>query len=161
MRLTHALPFRALCRWLLAAALVGGVQVANAAYANAVPPPGFGGSSSGGWTFKAANAEQWLTGTVRTNASLSVGGRNVVLPAALRMAANAPRFAATAVFTNPYLVVGAVALGFLWDQWKAAGVEYDSVSGKFIKRETIEDFCWDLEDRGWGCVASPAAYCHA
>jgi hypothetical protein len=47
--------------------------------------------------YQAANGEKWLNSTVRTNAALNVGGRAVQVPAAMRMAANAPRVLAAAV----------------------------------------------------------------
>ncbi len=70
---------------------------------------------------KAAN-EAWASGTVRTTASLNVGGRTVTMPAAMRLAANAPRFAAGLLFASPHLRLGLAAVAWLgaakifWDE---------------------------------------------
>lgn len=112
------------CGALLAA--LGLVQVAHAGYALPSPPPGWGGTV-GAYTYQAANASQWLSGTVRTNAALNVGGKTVSIPAALRVAANAPTFAARFMFTHPLLLTAAGA-AFLASQY----IEWDEVSGKWL-----------------------------
>lgn len=94
------------CGALLAA--LGLVQVAHAGYALPSPPTGWGGTT-GAHTYQAANASQWLSGTVRTNAALNVGGKIVSIPAALRVAANAPTFAARFMFANPLLLTASAA----------------------------------------------------
>lgn len=63
--------------------------------------------------YKPAANEKWLQSTVRTNAALNVGGRTVQVPAAMRMAANAPRFVARAAFGHPALLAGAIAAPYL------------------------------------------------
>lgn len=115
---------------------------AHAGYAQAVPPPGFTTGPSGGEMgrfgyAKAAN-EAWTSGTVRTTASLNVGGRTVTMPAAMRFAANAPRFAAGLLFASPQLRLAVAAVTWLgvakvvWDEaekaWKPINdVEIDAV----------------------------------
>lgn len=95
--------------------------VASAGYAQPSPPSGWGGSA-GSWTYRAANASEWLSGTVRTNASLSVGGRTVAIPAAIRVAANAGTFASRWMFANPLLLTaaGAAWLASQYITWDAA-----------------------------------------
>lgn len=133
MRSPHAFLYRAVRGGLLAAALVGGFQVANAGYAQAIPPAGFSRTGDA-WTYRAANANEWLANTVRTNATLNVGGRSITLPAAMRMASNAPRFAAAATFGNPLLLVGVMGLGYLYDRFKnQAKVEF--VDGQWVDKE--------------------------
>ncbi len=95
--------------------------VASAGYAQPSPPSGWGGTP-GSWTYRAANASQWLNGTVRTNAALNVGGRTVLIPAALRVSANAGTFASRWMFSNPLLLTaaGAAWLASQYITWDAA-----------------------------------------
>ena len=103
---------------------------AIAGYAQPAPPSGWGGSA-GSWTYKAANASEWVTGTVRTNAALNVGGRSVVIPAALRVAANAPTFAARFMFANPLLVTAA-GVAYLASHY----ITWDPAQGKWLYSDT-------------------------
>lgn len=109
-----------------------------AGYAQLTPPPswsagtgavvGAGGAFNASQAVAANAATLSAEGTVLTNASLNVGGRAVTVPAAMRFAANAPRFAAAAIFLNPYVRLGigvATWLGaakIIWDEasnsWK-------------------------------------------
>lgn len=100
---------------LLVALLSGGV---HAGYAQLAPPSGFSGAPSSGFTYRsvAANGDTWAAQTVRTNAALNVGGQAVKVPVTMRLAANAGRFAARAVFGWP-LAVAAIG-GALYD-WYA------------------------------------------
>lgn len=96
--------------WLCALALGGFSITGHTAYANAQPPAGWSAGTGAGATYRAAANESWLSSTVRTNASLNVGGKAVQLPATMRLAANAPRFAARFLFGNPAIAVGSVVL---------------------------------------------------
>src|SRR5215208_2601038 len=74
---------------------------ADAGYANASPPPGWAAAAPGSEraTYRAAANELWTsTNTVRTTATLNVGGRAVTMPAGFRMAANAGRYAGRFAF---------------------------------------------------------------
>ena len=99
---------------------------ASAGYAQPSPPSGWGGSA-GSWTYRAANASEWLNGTVRTNAALNVGGRAVSIPAALRVAANAGTFASRWMFANPLLLTAAGA-AWLASQY----ITWDAAQGKWV-----------------------------
>lgn len=104
---------------------------AHAGYAQLAPPPGFAPmptASPERWGYAKAANEAWVNNTVRNTASLNVGGQAVKVPALQRLAANAPRFAAAAVFLSPQLrfALGVAswlsAAKFVWDeatqQWK-------------------------------------------
>lgn len=71
---------------------------AFAGYAQLVPPVGWtAGVGAQAPTYAAAANEAWLSNTVRTSASLNVGGRVVTVPASMRLAANAPAFLASRI----------------------------------------------------------------
>jgi len=128
---------------------------AHAGYAQLAPPPGWSAGTGGAVGLfngvAAGNSAQFLESTVRTNASLNVGGRAVSIPATLRFAANAPRFAASFLFLNPavrtaagiatWLGVGKIiydAAQDLWlkinegqiEQWYFNGVAYPSLQAQ-------------------------------
>lgn len=104
---------------------------AHAGYAQLANPQGFGGSA-GSFTYAANAANDRVFGRVIHQAgglTANVAGQSVKMAAAYRLAANAPRFAARAVFFNPYVAVGvgvAAWLGgkYIWNdeqkQWEAA-----------------------------------------
>ena len=109
---------------------------AFAGYAQLAPPSGWtAGTASAPPTYAAAANQPWLQNTVRTSASLNVGGRSVVVPVTMRMAANAPRVAAAALFLSPHLRLGlgiAAWIGVgkvVWDEaekaWKEIGQKPD------------------------------------
>lgn len=111
---------------ILAASLLCGSV--HAGYAQAVPPPGWGSggglASGAGGSFNygaAANTATIASGTVRTNAALNVGGRAVTFPAAMRLAANAPRIAAAAIYLHPAVRTGVAIASLLG----LAGLIYD------------------------------------
>lgn len=119
--------------WLLAA-LVGGFSVTSqAGYAQLAPPAGFAGTS-GNWTFAPA-ANQPTFGNVlhQPNAlRVPVPGSVATMPVSYRLAANAPRIAAAAIFMNPYVRAGvgiASWLGF-------AGIVWDAVNNRWSKPDT-------------------------
>lgn len=111
---------------ILAASLFCGSV--HAGYAQLAPPPGWTGGGGAAATFSypsAANAATFSNGTVLTNSSLNVGGKAVQVPASMRIAANAGRVAAAAIFLHPGLrAVVAVAT------WVgAAGFIYNVATG--------------------------------
>lgn len=103
---------------------------AHAGYAQLASPSGYA-STAGGHTYAASAANDKVFGKVihqPNGLSANVGGQSVKMPAAYRLAANAPRIAAAAIYLNPYVRTGvaiAAWLGvgkFVWDeaekQWK-------------------------------------------
>lgn len=124
MRSPHAFLYRAVRGGLLAAALVGSVQVAHAYYANGTPPAGFSGSP-GAWTFAPkTSAEAWLAKTASTTTTLNVGGKTVTMNALLRLSSQAPRAAAKAMFGGPLMMtatalalLGPLAIEYMNGQW--------------------------------------------
>lgn len=102
------------------------MPAAHAGYAQAVPPVDWS-LQTGGAFYKAAANESWTSArTVLTNASLNVGGRSVLIPASMRLAVNAPRFAAAALFTSP-LGLGASALALALPYALQWALDSDSV----------------------------------
>lgn len=155
-------------RALIASVLLLASGLASAGYAQLEPPSGWttggGGSGSVGTLKnlkKAANAGQFVGKTVITDGSLSVAGRTVKIPAALRFAVNAPRFGAGRIFFNPWLAGGALVGGWLaeklirwneelqqWEvpgeegQWVASGHRYGiSADGQAFIGESREEVC--------------------
>lgn len=159
MRPTHALLHRTLRGWLLAAALVGSVQVAHAAYQNATPPPGFSGSP-GAWAYKPGAAEKWLARTAETRTTVNVGGRTVTMNALLRMSATAaPRFAAALVWTplGRAAAVG-LAMSALATQLLQHGIQWSQERQQW---ERIEDVGWWTYSGSSPQYATAAAACQA
>lgn len=100
----------------------------HAGYAQLAPPEGWSGGGGAAATYRypsAANAASYSGGAVRANAILNVGGKAVTVPAAMRMASNAGRIAAAAIYLHPGLrTIAAVAT------WLGvAGFVYDVASG--------------------------------
>lgn len=116
---------------LIAASLLSLSGLACAGYAQATPPKGWvpppaGSGAPGGFVgTSAANTATFAQNTVRTNASLNVGGRIVTIPAQFRFAQNAPRYAAAAIMRHPYIRTAAAVATWLG----VAGLIYDEVSG--------------------------------
>lgn len=81
----------------------------------------------------AANDAVMFGRTVLTDAALSVGGRAVVVPAALRFAANAPAIAARAMYLNPGLAIGIGVAGALASYYAVGGFEPQPAG--WVKRE--------------------------
>lgn len=111
----------------LALFLCLGTTAAHAGYAQAKPPQGW--STSGFNGPKAANNTSYYPGGVRTSPTINVGGKTVTMPANLRFAANAPRFAGAVLFANPYIRGAAAIAGWLG----VAGLVYDAASGLWQK----------------------------
>lgn len=100
----------------------------HAGYAQLAPPSGWSGGGGAAATFSypsAANAATLTESTVRTNASLNVGGRAVQVPASMRLAANAPRIAAAAIYLHPGLRAAAAVATWIG----AAGLAYNVATG--------------------------------
>lgn len=100
----------------------------HAGYAQLAAPEGWSGGGGAAATYRypsAANAASYSGGAVRANAILNVGGKAVTVPAAMRMASNAGRIAAAAIYLHPGLrTIAAVAT------WLGvAGFVYDAASG--------------------------------
>lgn len=118
----------------LALFLCLGTTAAHAGYAQAKPPQGW--STSGFNGPKAANNTSYYPGGVRTSPTINVGGKTITMPANLRFAANAPRFAGAVLFANPYIRGAAAIAGWLG----VAGLVYDAASGLWQKPDENEDF---------------------
>lgn len=152
---------------LVAAALFSGAlllpSVSMATYAQAIPPSGWGGSASG-WTYSgqavnAANAP-WVNGRAAGAVTVNVGGKAVQVPAAWRMASNAPRIGAAAVRAAGGTV--AWALGSAVLPWLAvAGIAW-AVDHWVVNEAGGTETCWNYSGMSgyggsWpgGCFATP------
>jgi hypothetical protein len=120
-----------------------GVPQAHAGYAQLSPPAGWTAAASATEraTYRAAANEAWLTATVRTSAALSVGGEAVTMPAALRLAANAGRFAGGFAFGNPYLLLAVVGGSIIFDWYAQNGFQWDSTGQKWTKANSGPGIC--------------------
>ncbi len=165
---SYAKLHRIAIRVALCLSALGGVPLANAAYAQIQPPSGWAQGGNATATYQAAANERWLTSTVRTNAALNVGGRVVQVPATMRLAANAPRIAAAFLFANPALrtAVGVASwLGvgkMVWDAAESAWKEVqppesDDPGGGYEFR--IYDFTGSVVLHDW--TSSPQSACGA
>lgn len=138
----------------LALFLCLGTTAAHAGYAQAKPPQGW--STSGFNGPKAANNTSYYPGGVRTSPTINVGGKTVTMPANLRFAANAPRFAGAVLFANPYIRGAAAVATWLG----VAGLVYDAASGLW-KREgqdseefqPSDGYIYKTSSRGWFSTA--------
>ena len=101
---------------ILAALAAFFVSSANAGYAQLSVPPGFAAAASGGMTYtkSAANAAVFNTNTVRTNASLNIGGQQISVPVGATVAANAATILAPLLFKNPWLAATAAIGTYFW-----------------------------------------------
>jgi Neisseria meningitidis TspB protein len=130
---------------LLFGIFAGGV---HAGYAQATPPAGWSPAttSTERGMFRAAANEAWGAGnTVRTTASMNVGGRAVTMPAAMRMASNAPRFAARAMFGHPLLLLGGLALPYAFEWAQSKGFFWNEQEKRWEKEQAgFENYCPSL-----------------
>lgn len=131
---------RTAIRIALCIAAMGGVSLTHAGYAQLAAPAGF--SVSGGGFGYAASANDAVFGRVIHQPgalTANVGGQAVRMPAAYRLAANAPRIAAQAIFLHPGIRTAAgIAL------WLGAGKLVWDTAGN-MWRETsphIADGYW-------------------
>jgi hypothetical protein len=115
-----------------------------AGYTQVVPP-----SSIVGATVKTGSASlSWINNAVRFNASLNVGGRSIVVPAAMRLAANAPSLIASAIVFNPY-VRTAITIATLLQMAK---VEWDDTNKTWVKKELAPGESILFADDPWNIV---------
>ncbi len=123
-----------------------------AGYAQLAPPAGYAVSSVGSVARiavgTAANAPVVSGGYVMASASLNLGARSVTVPVALRIAANAPLFAATKL--NPYTAALSLAvqaypyvIDWLSRDTQAPKLQIDASGHIVIPGQTIQP---DLED---------------
>lgn len=150
-----------LAKLVSAFALAFGSAGASAGYALATPPPAFSSVPGSPYNFApGGNASNQAFGRViyaPAGPSVNVAGRTVTMPAAYRLAANAPRIAAAAVFLNPWVRTAASIASWLG----AAAITYNALSGKW---ETVEDgevstgfeYSFQLET-GWHSSLNSAA----
>ena len=105
---------------LIAALVLAFAGTAHAGYAQAVPPSGW---SPGSYAASANDASYGRVIYAPNGPTTTVGGQAIKMPAAYRLAANAPRIAAAVIFANPYLRAGvgiASWLGISSIVWDAA-----------------------------------------
>lgn len=118
------------------------VSPSFAGYAQVQPPPGFSGNSGTGWFYRAPANEAWIGNTVRTAGSLNVGGQAVKMPAAMRLAANAGRFAGRAAFGNPWLFVAAAGVSLAVDYYASHNlIVQDGVWKKRVETGSAPGSC--------------------
>jgi hypothetical protein len=115
-------------RLITATALATLAPFAFAGYAQLAPPAGWSTSAGAATYVRAANESWTAAGTVRTNASLNVGGRAVTMPASMRFAANAGRVAAQAIRVNPVWWVAGAAVAAWLDH---SGIRWDEGEGQW------------------------------
>lgn len=137
---------------LIAALFLSFAGTANAGYAQLSPPSGFG-SVGGGFGYSAA-ANDAISGRLVTQAgalTANVGGQSVKMNVAYRFAANAPRFAAAAIFMNPYVRTGVGIASWLG----VSGISWNSLNNTWGQAELPADsyksdgYTWDA---GPGCI---------
>ena len=110
-------------RIALCVAALGGVSLTYAGYAQLAAPAGFS-AAGGGFGYAAAANDQVFGRVIHQSGALTanLGGQAVKMPAAYRLAANAPRIAAQAIFLHPGIRAAAgVALWLgaaklVWDE---------------------------------------------
>lgn len=100
------------------------------------PPPGFGGVP-GAWTFKTPTAAQQLGKIITQPAALTVPttGGVAKIPVAHKLAANAPRIAAAAIFASPHVRTGLAIAGWLI----TAKVVYDATQNTWHEKGELQD----------------------
>lgn len=115
---------------LICASLLVAAFGSHAGYAQVSPPAAVVGA-----TVKTGSAGlSWINNAVRFNGSLNIGGRAIIVPAAMRFAANAPRIIAGAIVLNPYIRTAVTIASLL----SMAKVEWDDQNQTWTKRELVE-----------------------
>ena len=114
---------------LIAALVLSFAGTAHAGYAQARPPSGW----SPGTYAPAANDSVYGRVIHSPNGpTTTVGGQAVKMPAAYRLAANAPRIAAGVIFAHPYVRAGAAIATWL----VVANLIWDAGLGKWVQTDT-------------------------
>jgi hypothetical protein len=105
---------------------------AHAGYALPTPPAGWSGASGGSPMryLPPANASRFVAGSVATNVAVNVGGRSVVVPASLRVAANAATFLVPQVRVIAGIALATGVAAWLMDNY---GLSWDDAHQKWIK----------------------------
>ncbi len=128
----HGLPIgdgMANFKLLIGASLLVAAFGSHAGYAQVTPPPAVVGA-----TVKTGSAGlSWINNAVRFNGSLNIGGRAIVVPAAMRFAANAPRIIAGAIVLNPYIRTAVTVASLL----QIAKIKWDDLNQTWYKEEII------------------------
>lgn len=114
---------------LIGASLLVAAFGSHAGYAQVSPPAAVVGA-----TVKTGSAGlSWINNAVRFNGSLNIGGRAIVVPAAMRFAANAPRIIAGAIVLNPYIRTAVTVASLL----QIAKIKWDDLNQTWYKEEII------------------------
>ena len=114
---------------LIAALVLSFAGTAHAGYAQAVPPSGW---SPGSYAPSANDATYGRVIYAPNGPTTNVGGQAVRMPAAYRLAANAPRIAAGVIFAHPYVRL-------------AAGIASWLSIGKFVYDESRKVWTQTIE----------------
>lgn len=110
---------------------------AFAGYAQLAPPVGWSaGTATSSATYASASNGAWLQNTVRTSASLNVGGRAVTVPVSMRLASNAPRIAAQVLFLHPGIRTAVGLASWLF----AAAIVWDEAQQRWVKITESDGF---------------------
>ena len=163
---------------VIAAALGLFSAVVNAGYAQLASPPGW---TPGHYAPSANDASYGRVIFSPNGPTTTVGGQAVKMPVSYRWAANAPRFAAAAIYLNPYVRTGAAIALWLasayvvWDSvqkaWTVADTNYPVSTGKKysiaaaggVQFHTAQDACNDYSRRFYGGngVINGETFCYA
>lgn len=114
----------------LAAALFTSLS-SHAFLVNAPAPPGWAAGAAGEFaTYRAASTEAWAASRVATSVAIATAGASANLPVTLRLAANAPIYAARFLFTNPLVAVASIGL----TAWLASKqIHWDDASKQWLR----------------------------
>lgn len=144
---------RTAIRIALCIAALGGVSLTHAGYAQLAAPPGFS-VSGGGFGYAAAANDQVFGRVIHQPAGLTanVGGQAVKMPAAYRLAANAPRIAAAAIYLHPGIATAVgvaswlMAAALVWDavnkRWVSQDLEQAQLSDGFEYKISFAGYTW-------------------
>jgi len=131
---------------LIGASLLVAAFGSHAGYAQVSPPAAVVGA-----TVKTGSSGlSWINNAVRFNGSLNIGGRAIVVPAAMRFASNAPRIIATAIAFNPYIRTALTVASLI----SMAQIEWDDVNSTWIKKEIVPGKAIFYADDPWNPVYS-------
>lgn len=120
---------------LFAALLLAFAGSASAASVAMKPPVGITGNPamSTGWSTASNFVGNFSAASFSGGFTTNVGGKTVTMPASMRMAANAGRFAVSAVRLSPAALIGSAVVAWLLSQ----GIEY--VDGQFQKKDSSDN----------------------